>query len=90
MRDIVGAEPSGFGHALSDEEFSRELAQIEIEIMALEGTELRILGSLATGQNVGPESSLLKTRGTEIGQMLTELTFEGRGIRLSAAYPEFG
>ena len=79
LRDIVGAEPSGFGHALSDEEFSRELSQIEIEIMALEGTELRILGSLATGQNVGPESSLLKTRGTEIGQMLTELTLKAVG-----------
>ena len=42
----------------------------------MEETELRILGSLTAGQNVGPESSLLKTRGTEIGQAITELAVE--------------
>ena len=42
----------------------------------MEATELRILGSLSAGQNVGPESSLLKTRGTEIGQLITELAVE--------------
>ncbi len=42
----------------------------------MEATELRILGSLTAGQNVGPESSLLKARGTEIGQAITELAVE--------------
>ena len=49
-------------------------------MLALEFTELRILGALSTGQNVGPESSLLKTRGTELQQQISELWLEFPGI----------
>ena len=45
----------------------------------MEFTELRILSSLSTGKNVGPESSLLKCRGTELQQTLTELALEVTG-----------
>jgi len=45
----------------------------------MEYTELRILGALAAGQNVGPESSMLKTRGTELQQAVTELAMEISG-----------
>ena len=65
------------GNTLADEsEFKEAVAKIEVQINAMEATELRILGSLTAGQNVGPESSLLKTRGTEIGQAITELAIE--------------
>jgi len=65
---------SSSGDCLADEpEFKEAVAKIEVQINAMEATELRILGSLTAGQNVGPESSLLKTRGTEIGQAITEL-----------------
>ena len=56
--------------------FVEKLAKIEVQINAMEATELRILGSLTAGQNVGPESSLLKARGTEIGQAITEIAVE--------------
>ena len=56
--------------------YHKKIADLDIQICAMEATELRILGSLSTGENVGPESSLLKTRGTEIGQALTELAVE--------------
>jgi alkylation response protein AidB-like acyl-CoA dehydrogenase len=56
--------------------FVEKMAKIEVQINAMEATELRILGSLTAGQNVGPESSLLKARGTEIGQAITELAVE--------------
>lgn len=59
-----------------DYEFLKKTSELEIQINAMEATELRILGSLSAGQNVGPESSLLKTRGTEIGQLITELAVE--------------
>ncbi len=49
---------------------------VEVQILALEFTELRILGALAAGQNVGPESSMLKTQGTELNQTVTELALE--------------
>ena len=51
------------------------------------------IGSLAAGQNVGPESSLLKTRGTEIGQAITELAVElvgYYGIPFHNPGPEIG
>ena len=40
---------------------------------------MRILGALAAGQNLGPESSILKTRGTELQQAVTELAMEITG-----------
>jgi alkylation response protein AidB-like acyl-CoA dehydrogenase len=52
---------------------------LDVQVRALEFTELRILGTLAAGQNVGPESSLLKTRGTELTQAVTELAVEVAG-----------
>ena len=60
----------------SDLHYEKKILDLEIQISAMEATELRILGSLSTGENVGPESSLLKTRGTEIGQKITELALE--------------
>ncbi len=67
------------GETFMDAAFERKIASIEIDILALEFTELRILGALAAGQNVGPESSLLKTRGTELQQQLSELWLELSG-----------
>jgi len=49
----------------------------------MEYTELRILGALSAGQNVGPESSMLKTRGTELQQAVTELALEVTGTYAS-------
>ena len=68
---------TSFNEALiEDPSFVEKLARVEVQINVMEATELRILGSLSAGQNVGPESSLLKTRGTEIGQLITELAVE--------------
>ena len=49
---------------------------VEVQIAAMEYTELRILGVLSAGQNVGPESSMLKTRGTELQQAVTEIALD--------------
>jgi alkylation response protein AidB-like acyl-CoA dehydrogenase len=82
------------GCKLSEESnFVESVAKLEIQINAMEATELRILGSLTAGQNVGPESSLLKTRGTEIGQAITELAVElvgYYGIPFNNPGPEIG
>ncbi len=68
------------GAALSAEPgFRLRLDSTEIAVRAMEFTELRILGALAAGQNVGPESSMLKTRGTELQQQITELALESVG-----------
>ncbi len=59
--------------------FARKLAEMEIELMALEYTELRTLARESEGRGPGPESSLLKIKGTEIQQRGTELTLEVAG-----------
>ena len=64
---------------LVDSDLQHKIASTEIDILALEFTELRILGALSAGQNVGPESSLLKTRGTELQQQVSELWLELSG-----------
>ena len=80
LKMIAASEQAGEGSALlEDPDFRRKLTEAEIAIQAMEFTELRILSSLSTGANVGPESSLLKCRGTEIQQLLTELTVEAVG-----------
>jgi alkylation response protein AidB-like acyl-CoA dehydrogenase len=61
------------------EEMLTRIHDVEVQILAMEFTELRILGALAAGQNVGPESSMLKTRGTELSQAVTELALEAVG-----------
>jgi alkylation response protein AidB-like acyl-CoA dehydrogenase len=50
--------------------------ELEIDLAALEYTELRTLAGEASGKGPGPEASLLKVKGTEVGQRLTELTLE--------------
>ena len=76
VRTIAKNVSLGEKSLAEDEDFLSKLSVLEIQIYTMEATELRILGSLSAGQNVGPESSLLKTRGTEIGQEITELAVE--------------
>ena len=55
------------------------MAETEIDVMALEQTELRIKGSLSAGDNPGALSSLVKVSGTELGQRCAELLIEAAG-----------
>jgi alkylation response protein AidB-like acyl-CoA dehydrogenase len=64
---------------LEDRNFVRKLSALEIELKALEFTELRTLASVAVGAAPGPESSLLKIRGTEVQQSLDALMMEAAG-----------
>jgi alkylation response protein AidB-like acyl-CoA dehydrogenase len=65
------------GRPLSrDPIIARKIAELEIELMALEYTELRMLAGEGAGRAPGPESSLLKIKGSEIQQRTAELTLE--------------
>ena len=52
---------------------------IEIELLATEFTELRTLSAISNGQPPGPESSILKIKGTELQQKVSELFIEMLG-----------
>ena len=62
---------------LADPLFGAKVAALEIELMALEMTVLRVLAQ--ANKAPGPEASVLKVRGTEIQQTLTELMVEAAG-----------
>ncbi len=62
---------------LQDPLFGAKVATLEIELMALEMTVLRVLAQAHKAP--GPEASVLKVRGTEIQQTLTELMVEAAG-----------
>ncbi|HUD49895.1 acyl-CoA dehydrogenase family protein [Parvibaculum sp.] len=77
IRAMAGAECNSNGARLIDDpDFVDKLAAAEVEITALEFTEHRIMSALSHGDAPGAESSLLKTRGTELSQRLTELALE--------------
>ena len=64
---------------LQDPVFGAKVASLEIELLALEITVLRVVSSESAGKGPGPEASLLKIKGTQIQQMLTELMVEAVG-----------
>lgn len=65
------------GHPLIDDPiFAYKLAALEIELMALEVTVMRVVAGEAKGRGPGPEASMLKIKGTEVQQLLTELMVE--------------
>jgi alkylation response protein AidB-like acyl-CoA dehydrogenase len=72
---------------LNDPLFAAKVADLEIELMALEMTVLRVLADAHKAP--GPEASVLKVRGTEIQQRLSELMVEAAGplaLPFDAAY----
>lgn len=76
LREEARREVSGGVSLLEDPLFAKRLTDVEINLMALEFTELRALASIAEGKEPGPESSLLKLQGTEIQQAIQELRMD--------------
>ena len=76
VRAVAAAEHSNGGRLIEDTDFCRKIEDVEIQIHALEFTELRIFSKMAAGQRPGAESSMLKTRATELQQAVTELALE--------------
>ena len=70
--------------------FRRKVAELEIDLTALEFTELRTLAGESSGKGPGPESSLLKIKGTEIQQRITELALEAVGHYGAPYFRGFG
>ncbi|WP_238481558.1 acyl-CoA dehydrogenase family protein [Pseudochrobactrum algeriensis] len=52
------------------------MTRIEIQRLALEHMELKLLSQSEAGENPGPEASKLKIRGTEIAQALAQLRLD--------------
>ena len=80
LREIAATERSDAGGKLiGDAFFRRKVAEVEIDLTALEFTELRTLAGESSGKGPGTESSILKIKGTEIQQRIQELVLEAVG-----------
>ena len=88
LRDKAKQNVHGGSPLIEDRNFARKLAKIEIELKALEFTELRTLAAISVGKAPGPESSILKIRGTEIQQAIDELLVGAAGYYSLPFIPE--
>jgi len=80
-RKIANLERSDSGGAMmSDPDFRRKLAEVEIKVEALNATELRIFAGRANGDAMGAVSSMLKLEASELVQAVAELALEAAGV----------
>jgi alkylation response protein AidB-like acyl-CoA dehydrogenase len=73
LKDIARQETKSGRPLIEDPLFAARIAQVEIDLMALEMTQLRVLSAEAQKKAPGPEASILKIKGTEVQQALSEL-----------------
>src|SRR3954470_2133645 len=77
LKRMAGREQKNGRPLIEDPLFGAKVAELEIELMALEVTVLRVLAR--ADRAPGPEASVLKVRGTDIQQALSELMVEAAG-----------
>jgi alkylation response protein AidB-like acyl-CoA dehydrogenase len=94
LRQAAAQEPGGFnGSLLEDAFFAARLARLEIEVQALEVTELRILAEIAHGRPPGPQTSLVKLAASNLRQQVDAMSmqiFGYAGLQLCTDRPLYG
>ena len=76
LKEISSSIISGEGSLLDDLSYRKKVEAAEIELTATEYTELRTLSEISSSGVPGPESSILKIKGTELQQIISELFIE--------------
>ena len=88
LKEIARAERLDGRPLIEDRRFAGKLADLEIQLAAIDGTEMRVLAAENIGAEPGPEVSMLKLRGTEIQQRISELLLEAIGGAANPYIPE--
>jgi alkylation response protein AidB-like acyl-CoA dehydrogenase len=73
IKRIAKAEMSGGKPLMQNPYFAARVAQVEIDLMAMSTTNLRIVSQAAAGGAPGVEASMLKVKGTIIRQEINDL-----------------
>jgi alkylation response protein AidB-like acyl-CoA dehydrogenase len=80
LKEIAASQPANGKPLIEDSRFRDRIAQAEMELMALEITNLRVLSGYAKNSKaLGPEVSMLKIKGSEIIQTMEELKMHALG-----------
>ena len=79
LKEIAALERVGDKPLSEDERFRMKIAAVEVELKSLEMTQLRVVAAERDRNDLDPASSILKIKGTEIQQAISELLLEAIG-----------
>ena len=79
LKEIAQYHRVGGAVLADDADFMRSVAETEIELTALEYTELRALMDAEQGGSPGMEANMLKIRGTEVQQKISGMLMKAVG-----------
>ena len=81
IKRLAKEMPAGPGTMWDDRDFRGRVAEVEVELKALEITQMRVAAKQGRADSVEPDpaSSLLKIRGSQLQQAATELLVELAG-----------
>ncbi|MGO9512690.1 MAG: acyl-CoA dehydrogenase family protein [Steroidobacteraceae bacterium] len=90
-RELAARIPAGNGLLSEDAGFRERVAALEVELKALELTQMRVIAesTAAATRKPDPKSSILKLKGSELQQAATELLLEVAGYAAMEFDPEF-
>ena len=88
LKEIARNHRIGGTLLADDADFMRSVAQTEIELTALEFTELRALTNAEQGKAPGVEANMLKVRGTDVQQKISEMLMKAVGYYALPFVPE--
>ncbi len=88
LKEMANGSQHGADPLIGQASFRAKLVATEVALKALEYTDLRTLAAVATGKAPGPESSILKIKGTEMQQQLDALYVEAAGYYAMPFVPD--
>ena len=88
LKDIARSHRVGGTLLADDADFMRSVAETEIELTALEYTELRALMNAEQGKSPEVEANMLKIRGTGVQQKISEMLMKAMGYYAAPYIPE--
>ncbi len=90
-RQLAGQVMSGGRPLIEDERFRERVAEIEVELKALEITQMRLIADIGKRQDgkPDPKSSILKMKGSQLQQASAELLLEVAGYSALEFDPAF-
>ena len=79
VKRLARAEMAGGKPLIENPHFAARIAQVEMDVMAMSTTNLRIISQAAAGGAPGVEASMLKVKGTIIRQEINDLARRAAG-----------
>ena len=81
IKELAAKVEAGGRPLIEDERFREKVAAVEVELKALEMTQMRVVAEEAKSRSrtPNPASSILKMKGSELQQTITGLLFEVAG-----------